>query len=326
MIVLSADDVEALLPLGEAISVMEDALTSLSRGQSVMPLRAGFWPAEAGNRGLTWMPAFRVSPSPAFGAKLLCLVPDNPTRGMDSHQGAVLVFNGTNGEVSAVLSASAITAIRTAAVSALATRALSRTDASQLTIIGAGVQGKWHALAIPVVREIERIRLVSRDGRTAAHLASELRKQLSCRIEVVESVQDALRGATVVVTATNSSTPVLDGTWLEPGCHVNAVGASSTSRQEIDTATVARARVFTDRLESLRAEAADYVAAIDQNLISLDGVPVELGEVLLGRAKGRQSQTEITLFRSLGLAVEDLFAALFVVERAKTSGRGTSVG
>jgi len=217
------------------------------------------------------------------------------------------------------MNASAITAIRTAAVSAVATRLLAREDARELAIVGAGVQGRSHVEALRAIRSWERIRIASRTADHARALAEEL------GAEAVESIEDAVRGADVVVTATNSREPVLRHVWLKPGTHVNAVGSSIRTARELDTATVAACSLFVDRRESTVNEAGDYLVPLEEGAIGPDHIRAELGEILIGAHPGRTSPEELTVFKSLGLAVEDLAAAEYVVRRARETGRGTEV-
>lgn len=307
LLVLSEHDVHELLTLPECIVVMEDALASLARGEVHNPLRQAIRPpGAAGLLGL--MPAYRGGDRPFYGLKEVCVFPGNPARGLDSHLGAVLLHDGETGELLAAMNASAITAIRTAAVSAVATKLLAREDAAVLAILGTGVQGQMHAAAIPLVRPIQETRMFSRSGGTAA------------------SAEGCVRGADIVVTATNSKEPVLLREWLSPGVHINAVGSSIAAARELDGATVAAASFFVDRRESTVNESGDYLFALREGAIGgPEHIRAELGELLTGRAEGRRSEDEITLFKSLGLAIEDLASASFLYDKAVRQGRGTVV-
>jgi ornithine cyclodeaminase len=226
----------------------------------------------------------------------------------------------------AILDASAITEIRTAAVSAVATRLLSRDDSRVLAILGAGVQARSHLEALCLVRPFESIRLFSRTEAHARELADGAAREGDVSISVASSAADAVDGAHVVVTATSSREPVLAREWLADGVHINAVGASIPSARELDVATVAASALFADSRESLSHEAGEFILATEEGAISgIDHVRGELGEVLTGKAPGRQGENEITLFRSLGLAVEDLAAAEHAVKSARARGLGTEV-
>jgi ornithine cyclodeaminase/alanine dehydrogenase-like protein (mu-crystallin family) len=322
--VFTAADIEGLLPMSECIEVVAGAFVALEQGEMTMPLRS-IWIPPGANGGMAWMPAHRGGAEPLYGLKVLCVIPDNPTRGLDGHQGQVMLADGVTGQLRALLDASAVTAIRTAAVSALATRLLAREDARTLAIVGTGVQARTHLEAIPLVRPIERVRIAGRTPDRAGAFVDELSGGVPFELEACESVEEALRGADIVVTATTSREPVLTRSWLEPGVHVNAVGASQPTSRELDTATVADAALFTDRRESLENEAAEYRLALDEGLIEPAHVRAELGELLTGTATGRTSKDEITLFRSLGLAVFDVAAAAHVLAEAEVSGEGLTV-
>jgi len=306
MRILSAEDVVRALPMADCIEVMVAALT---HDAVDMPLRRGYAPTHAGGRLTVWMPAYRGGEEPIFGTKLLCLVPDNPSRGLDTHQGVTILFNGVTGAPEAVLDASAVTSVRTAAVSALATRVLANPDASTLAIIGAGVQAEAHLQAIPLVRSISAARVYS--PRSAKALVD--RVDVPFPLTVADSAEEAVRDADIVVTATTSHVPVIQYGWLKPGAHVNAVGASTLDARELDDATVEAAEVFTDSMESVEHESGD---------VRPRHVRAVLGDVLTGKAAGRGHAGSVTLFRSLGIATEDLFAAEFAVRRAAELGLG----
>jgi ornithine cyclodeaminase/alanine dehydrogenase-like protein (mu-crystallin family) len=315
LLVLSHDDVRRLLPMDECIELMEVVLSDLARGRVWVPLRFVIRPPEEQTlMGL--MPAHRSEPQRAYGLKAICIFPENPARGLDAHQGGVLLFDGETGEPRALLDASAVTAVRTAAVSAVATRALAREDAKELAILGAGVQARSHLDALPHVRAFEKVRIWSRTPEHAQAVASE-----SPVAEVVESAEAAVTGADVVVTATSSREPVLERSWLAPGAHVNAVGSSIPTARELDDETMTEAALFCDARESLVNEAGDYLLAG----LSDESIRAELGEVLIGSAEGRRDAEELTVFKSLGLGVEDLAAAEHVYERARAEGLGSAV-
>lgn len=307
LLILSEHDVHDLLTMEECIGVMEDALAALARGELHNPLRQAIRAAGApGLLGL--MPAWRASGTPYYALKEVCVFPENPKRGLDTHLGAVILHSGETGEPLAIVNAAAVTAIRTAAVSTVATKLLARDDASVLAILGGGAQAKAHLQAIPIVRKIERIRQYSRSGGNVA------------------SAEEAVRGADIVVTATNSREPILRREWLSPGVHINAVGSSIAAARELDGATVAAASLFVDRRESTINESGDYLfAVVEGSIIGPSHIKAELGEILIGQADGRKSEDEITLFKSLGLAVEDLASAAFLYEKARRLERGTWV-
>jgi ornithine cyclodeaminase/alanine dehydrogenase-like protein (mu-crystallin family) len=318
VLVLNQREVERLLDMEGCIEAMAEALASLARGEVHVPLRFVVKPEnEPSLIGL--MPAHRAGDQPLYSLKTVCVFPDNPKRGLDAHQGTVTLFDGETGEVRALMNASAITAIRTAAVSAVATRALAREDTSELAILGSGVQARSHLEALPFVRDFERVRIFSPTAGHAKTLADEVGG------EVVGSAEEAVRGADVVVTATSSTDPVLRREWLEDGAHVNVIGGRPPQMRELDVQTVADSAFYTDKRESAENEAWDYRDALEAGAIGPGHIRGEIGEVLIGAAPGRQSAEEITVFRSLGLAVEDLAAAEYVVARARQTGAGTEV-
>lgn len=320
MLILSHEQVLACLAPDDCREAMAGALAALARGESHMPLRSVMMPpAASGFLGL--MPGWQEN---EFGLKAVAVMPGNPARGLDSHQGVVLLFDGDSGRTTAVLEASALTERRTAAVSAVATDALARPDAAILGVLGAGTQARAHLEALPRVRDFSEIRVYAPNVEHARSAIADA--DAGAHGRVVTGAQEAVEGADVVVTATSSREPVLRREWLSAGTHVNAVGASSPASCELDTATVAAAALFCDSRESLRHEAREFALAIQEGLISgEEHVRAELGEVVAGLVPGRADPEEITLFRSLGLAVEDLAAARVAVARARELGLGTEV-
>jgi len=308
----------------DCIEAMAEALRALARGDAQQPLRLVFRPANAAGL-MAAMPAYRGGSAPAFGLKAVGIFPGNAERGLDTHQGAVALFDGVTGELRALLNAAAVTAIRTAAVSAVATRLLARDDAGDLAILGAGVQARTHLRALGCVRKLRRVRVASRRAESARRFAEEARSVLGIAVEAVPSAEAAVRASDLVVTVTDAGEPVVSRAWVAAGSHICAVGASLPTRRELDSATVAAARFFVDRRESAENEAGDYLIPLREGAIAAGHIRGEIGDVLLGRSPGRTSAEEITVFKSLGLAVEDLAAAALAFERANASGRGTLV-
>jgi len=327
VLVLSHRDVVAALPPRACAESMAAVLAARARGETYLPLRSIMAaPGAAGFMGLmpSWRGAQRGSGA-VFALKAICVMPGNPARGLDAHQGTVTLFDGETGVPTAILDASAVTAIRTAAVSAVATGLLARAGARTLAILGAGVQGRAHLEALAPVRDFEQVRVYAPTRAHAQALADEA-GLTSAAVSVAASAEDAVRGADVVVAATNAREPVLAHAWLKPGAHLNAVGASTPRAREIDTATVAASALFCDSRESLRTEAGEFQLAIREGAITgEEHVRAELGEVLAGSATGRRDDAELTLFRSLGIAVEDLAAAETAVAAARAQGLGTEV-
>jgi ornithine cyclodeaminase len=324
ILVLNHDDVVQLLPMTDCIEVMAEALSALARGEVTQPLRTIVKPS--GVKGvLAMMPAFRAGAEPLFGLKAICVFPGNAAIGKDAHQGGVILFSGKTGEPLAMVNASAVTSIRTAAVSAVATRALARPDATELAIIGAGIQARSHLEAMACVRSIARVRIASSRIGRARQFATEMQTRFAFPLEPVATPEAAVTGADIIVTATTAREPVIRREWISPGAHINAIGTFSPAAREIDTATMAAASLFVDRMESALNEAGDYLIAAKEGVIGPEHIRAELGEVLIGAKPGRTSPDEITLFKSLGLAIEDLAAAEHVYRKAKPHGVGSWV-
>jgi ornithine cyclodeaminase/alanine dehydrogenase-like protein (mu-crystallin family) len=310
--------------MAECIELMSDALASLARGEIFQPLRTIVRPPDA--RGLLGlMPAYRYGEHGALGLKAICVFPGNPSLGKDAHQGMVMLFSQETGEPLALMNASQITAIRTAAVSAVATRLLARPDAVELGIIGAGVQARTHLVALACVRGIGRARVACRNREHADQLVSEMQDKVAFRIEAVSSNEDAVRNADIVVTATSAQEPVLKREWIADGAHINAIGTHSPQSREIDTETMRVARIFVDRRESALNEAGDYLLAAAEGAVTPESIVAEVGEVVIKTQKGRTSLTEITLFKSLGLAIEDVVCAEYLYRKAAAQNAGTWV-
>jgi ornithine cyclodeaminase/alanine dehydrogenase-like protein (mu-crystallin family) len=317
-------DVLALLPMSECIDAMTDALRTLARGGALLPLRQ-IVRLPDGRNAFASMPAALSDPS-ALGAKVITVFPGNDATPYDSHQGAVLLFDTEYGRLIAILDASTITALRTAAVTAVATRALARPDSHTLALLGAGVQAATHLESISLVRSIEEVRVWSRSGDRAERFAE---RSTANGVPVIASrtARQAVEGADIVCTLTSSREPVLFGEWLAPGTHVNAVGASLATSRELDSAAVAKARLYVDRRESTLNEGGDFLVPKREGLIGDDHIVGEIGELLLDppRVQGRRSPEEITLFKSLGLAIEDVAAARRIYDRAVATGAGSWV-
>jgi ornithine cyclodeaminase len=313
MLVLSERDVRELLDMESCIAAMEEVLASLARGELYQPLRSILRPPGTENL-LGLMPAYRGGSAAAFGLKEIVVAPGNPARGLDTHMGGVLLHDGETGELVAVVNAAPVTEIRTSAVSAVATRALAAPDARRVAILGAGAQARGHIHAMRAVLDDPEIRIWARRLEAAEELAGEV------GATVAPSVDSALFGAEVVCTTTGATEPVVEKRWLVRGAHVNAVGACIPTVRELDTETVAHSSFFTDRRESCLAEAGDYVLAAAEGAVGPDHIKAELGEVLAGLHPGREHEDELTVFESLGIAVEDLAAAELVVRKARAQG------
>lgn len=311
--------------MAECIDVMAEALRSVAAGESILPLRTVIRLPDTSNAFASMPAVIGRGPSAAMGAKLITIFPGNNATPFDSHIGVVLLFDAQHGALLAVADASSITAIRTAAVSGLATRLLANEDASELALLGAGVLAMTHLEAIRAVRPISRVRVWSRSGTRTEEFAMRARKRHDVEVVVSSTAQQAVVGAHVVCTVTASREPVLQGAWLAPGTHINAVGASIATARELDTEAVRRARLYVDKRESALSEAGDFRIPVAEGVITDAHIVGELGDLLSGQAEGRTDAEQITLFKSLGLAVEDVAALRHIYEKARATGAGTSM-
>lgn len=325
LLFLNREAIDSLLPMPDCIEVVEEALRALARGEAIQPLRSAAWMPDRHGLLVVMPGMLGLKAEGVAGAKVLTVLPDNFTRGEESHQGLVLLFDQQNGRPLAVLDAGAITAIRTAAASAVATRALARQGAGNLAILGTGTQARSHLEAMQAVRTLRQVRVWSRDLANAKRLAEVEGPRLGLKIQSVGTAWQAVEGADLICTVTAAAEPVLLGEWISPGAHINAVGACTPNARELDGAAMARSRLFTDRRESLLAEAGDFLLARAEGKIDDAHVQGELGDVLQGKITGRGSDDEVTLFKSLGIAVEDLAAARHIYEKALETGKGTKL-
>jgi ornithine cyclodeaminase/alanine dehydrogenase-like protein (mu-crystallin family) len=313
--IIDEHDVRRLLPMDECIEVMAEALASLARGEVHNPLRFVVRPpAEPSLLGL--MPAHRGGARKLWSLKAVAIFPSNAALGLDLHQGFVALFDGETGATRAILNAGGITAVRTAAVSGVATRLLAREDVRTLAILGTGIQARAHLEAMRAVRDFERVVVW---GRTQGRFADV------DGVEELASAEEAVRLADVLVTSTSAAEPIVRRDWLKDGVHINAVGSSIPTTRELDTGTMADATLFVDRRESTVNEAGDFLFPQREGAIGPDSIRAEIGELLVGTATGRRFPSEITVFKSLGLAVEDLAAAEHVLRRAEEEDAGTVV-
>jgi len=319
MRILTHKDVATALPMADCIAAMERALIDLAEGAYYMPLRLKARPEGQPNR-MGFMPALRLAPERRLWAvKEICVTPGNGARGMDPHQGMVILHDGNNGRPLAVVDASSLTAIRTAAVTAVATARLSRQNAKTVAIIGAGVQAAAHIDALRCIVPQAAFVVANRTADKAKALAAEK----NC--DFAPTIQQALADADIVCTVTGSYEPILKLDWLKAGCHLNAVGSSLAAARELDGLTMKAASLFVDRRESAVNESGEYLFALQEGHIGADHIRAELGDVLTGRHPGRTAANEFTVFKSLGLAVEDLAAAELAAANAERAGIGTVV-
>ncbi|HZQ06903.1 MAG TPA: ornithine cyclodeaminase family protein [Anaerolineae bacterium] len=323
VLIINQTQVATLLPMNECIAVMEDTFAALARGQAILPLRPIMWlPEKVGALGM--MPSYLANIQ-RLGVKVITVMPGNHGTPYDSHQGVVLLFEEKHGQLLAIIDATSITAIRTAAVSGIATQLLARQDADDLAILGSGTQARTHLDAMLCVRPIRRVRVWSRHEENARAFAERESKRHNIPIKVMPTAQTAVQDADLICTTTSAIEPILFGEWIAPGAHINAVGSSVAHARELDTNAMLKSKLFVDRRESTVNEAGDFLFPKKEGALGADHIRGELGELLIGQIHGRTSPDEITLFKSLGLAIEDLAAAQHIYTKALEKGIGLSV-
>jgi ornithine cyclodeaminase/alanine dehydrogenase-like protein (mu-crystallin family) len=321
--VLRAAEIRALLPMTECVELMRRTMIALSEGRAVVPLRSVM--AMPGARGMLGsMPGYLADPE-CFGVKLVSLMQRNEPSRYSSHLGLVLLFESEHGCPVGILDAAEITAIRTAAASGLATHLLARPDAGDLAILGAGEQARSHLEAMRAVRPLRRIRVWARDRAKAEAFAGAEGTRHGTAIETTGSVPDAVAGADIICTLTKAREPILLGDWISRGAHLNVVGSSIAAAAEIDTAAVVQSRFFVDCRNSTVNEAGEYLRALRCGAISAAHIAAEIGEVANGTHPGRSSPDEVTLYKSLGVAPQDLASAHYVLEKARAAGIGQRI-
>jgi ornithine cyclodeaminase/alanine dehydrogenase-like protein (mu-crystallin family) len=323
LLIVSGADVRRALPMSDCIEAVARAMRTLSTGGADVPLRT-VMQLPGGRNFFGVMPGYLDDPR-GLGAKIITVYPDNANRGLPSHLGLVVLFDAEIGFPLAVMDAAEITAIRTAAASAVATRALARKDAAHLAILGTGEQAVTHLEAISKVRTLRSVRVWSRSIEKAERFAEAQGPRLSVRVEASKTAEDAVKGADIVCTVTASREPVLNGAWLGRGVHVNLVGASRLNAREADDDVVTGSRFFVDSRTSARAEAGELKHAMDAGLVSESHILGEIGDVLNGSVVGRTGEQDLTVYKSLGVAAQDLAAAHIIYERAVRDGIGSRV-
>jgi ornithine cyclodeaminase len=319
-LLLSEEDVRIVLSMDDLIAAMRPALVQFSTGRVEQPLRTVL---EVGLQKAVFgvMPALITEP-PALGAKLVSVFPSNAGAGLPTHLATILLFDSMTGELMAIMDGRYITEARTAAVSAVATELLARDDAGVLAVIGSGVQARSHVDAIARVRDLRSIRAWSPNPERLETFVRETQPRTGATVTPCASARAAVEGADIVVLATSAREPVIESEWIADGTHVCAVGACRPDQREMDTALVARARVFVDSRAGARAESGDLLVPMREGAFDETHILGELGEVLAGLLRGRRSAAEVTIFKSLGMAVEDVAAAHLAYEKAAERGFG----
>ena len=316
--ILSEPDVRSAITMRQAIEAMREAFGQLSAGEATVPLRT---PLET-EKGVTlFMPAY-LRGSGDLGAKIVSVYAENPALGLPTITAVVIVLDSQTGQPLALMDGTYLTALRTGAASGLATERLARPDASVVAVFGAGAQARTQLEAVRTVRPIREVRIVSRTRASAERFAGELE---GIHVRVMDDRSAAVRGAHIIIAATTSPTPVFDGRDVEPGAHVNGIGSYTPEMQEVDATLVQRARVVVDSREAALAEAGDLIIPLRQGLITADHIHAELGEIVNGDKPGRTSDDEITFFKSVGNAAQDVVTARWVLQAAEEKGLGTVV-
>ena len=323
MILLSESDVRALLPMHDLIDAMRGALAAFSMRRVKQPLRTVL---EIGDSHAFFgvMPAF-LPDSGALGTKLVSVFGSNLALGLPSHLATIVLHDSTTGELRAVMDGRYITEARTAAVSAVSADLLARSDASRLAIIGTGVQARSHLEALSLVRRLTEVRVWSPTPSHREEFAREATQQTGIRVQAVASAEAAVADADLIALASSSREPVVRSEWIADGAHICAVGACRPDQREMDTRLVARSRLFVDSRQGALTEAGDIVLPIGEGAIDAGHIAAELGEVVAGSAAGRTTSSEVTVFKSLGMAVEDVAAAHLALERATARGLGRGI-
>jgi ornithine cyclodeaminase len=320
---LTEQHVHALLPMTDLISAMESALAKFSAGEVLQPVRSVLMvgPTKA-YFGL--MPAFVPAPA-SLGAKLVTVFGENHARGLPSHLATILLLDPDTGSLIALMDGRYITEARTAAVSAVSARFLAKPKASTLAIIGSGVQARSHLEALQHVRQLEQVRIWSPRAHSRQQFVDDMSPQVPIPITACATAEDAVRAADLIVLVTSSKTPVVMDAWVSPGAHVMCIGACRPDQREMDPQLVKRARLFVDSRAAALVESGDIVMSMAEGVFDASHVRGEIGELVLGRVTGRASDEDITIFKSLGMAVEDVVAADLVFRRASESGAGTEL-
>jgi alanine dehydrogenase len=324
-LLLSQKDVQAVLTMEECLPAVESAFAELARGKAVMPQRTVIKVTE--HKGLfLGMPAYIGGDLNALGLKAVTVYPDNPARhGLPTTLGTLLLCDPTSGQVIAIMDAGYLTAVRTGAASGVATRYLAREEAGSCLVFGAGVQARQQLVAMNLVRALKRVQVIDIDEQAAARFAGEMSQALGVEVTVATEVERAVAAADLIVTASSSQTPLFSGDWLQAGTHINNIGSHSPPARELDTRTVVRAKFVADLKEACLAEAGDILIPIQEGAVTPEHIYASLGELVAGMRPGRQTNDEITVFKSCGLAVQDMATAVAVYKAARERGIGTEV-
>ncbi len=324
--VLSGDDVRQAVKMAEAIGAVREAYVQLSAGQAVVPLRMAV-PVESRDAVTLFMPAY-LAASDALGAKIVSVFPGNPARGLPLIHAVVLVVDAETGRPRALIDGTYLTALRTGAASGVATALLARSEASVVAVFGAGVQARTQLEAVCTVRAIKQVWVYDVSPERVATYVDTMKvsgEPIPANISVARSPAEAVRDADIICTATTSAKPVFNDADVKPGVHINGIGSYTPEMQEVPAETVARARIVVDAHSASLAEAGDLIIPLKKGLITEAEIHGEIGEVAAGKISGRQSTDEVTFFKSVGVAVQDVAVAELILRRAVERELGTEV-
>ena len=322
-LLLDRETIRGLVDMEGAVGIIEQAFAELAEGTSIMPQRTAETEAEH-NGWYAFMPA-QLKNMGALGIKAVTVYKDNPSKhDLPSTLATIVLLDGETGQALSVMDGGYLTAVRTGAVTGLATKHLARADATVAGVLGAGVQARAQLQGMSVARKLERILCYSQDPPDAQQaFAGEMSELLGVPVEVAESGRAVIEGADILSLATTAATPILDGDWIREGTHINAIGSHAPGVRELDTRSVVRSKIVCDQLAACLAEAGDIQIPIEEGALSADDLYGELGELVTGRKKGRENDQEITLFKSVGLSIQDISIASFVYHQAVEKGVGT---
>jgi alanine dehydrogenase len=323
MLVLSEKQVQSLIEIEELIAALSQAHIQYSTGKAVMPVRLVVPLPEIQGR-ITSMPGY-LNEDKALGMKVVTYFQNNPQQNLPAILATIMLFSAATGKMIAAMDGAYITAIRTACASAMATNALANLETPTLGILGAGVQARAHIQALARVRRINQIKIYSPSVASAANVKQDMEKQAGVTIEIAKSMEEVVRASDLLVTVTTAKEPIVKPEWLKPGVHINAVGSHRPDLREIDGATLARAKVVVDSRAAIMAECGDILLALKENSVGDDVIHGEIGEVLAGTKLGRSSVNEITLYKSVGIAIQDVATANLVYRKALERNVGSHV-
>ena len=324
-LLINSAEVESVLSMKETMDAVEEGFRHFALGNLNMPLRTVI--RIPGYHGLNLgMPAYIGGDMDALGLKVVSIYPENPSKyNLPTTIATVLLNDPRTGALLAIMDGTFLTAMRTGAVSGVATKYLARPDAKVAGIFGAGTQARTQLMAISEARQLELVKVYDSVPEQRQRYCQEMSEKLGLKVSPVDDRRAAVEGSHIIVTATSARTPVFDGEWLEEGAHINGIGSHSPDARELDETTIARSRVVADSRDAVLAEAGDLMIPIADGAITAEHIHAELGEVITGQAEGRRADHEITLFKSVGLALQDVATAVKVYELCKQQGIGSRV-